>query len=927
LPAAEVFEVTKTFDNHPFSCRIEPARTGDAFKVYRLHYPSPVRTSVEPNNTVPAELYMPRGAVPGGPKRPAVICLHILDGNEELVKISCSALAARGIPALWFNLPFYGPRSPTGRRIAAESDPALFTTAISQAVQDVRRTVDVLASRPEIDPHSIGVMGISLGGILAATAAENEPRINRAVLVLAGGDLLPVLYHANETRGVNDRLRRLSPERRAQIERAIREVDPLTHAGQLRSRALSGKVLMFNAGSDEVIPRACTEKLASALGIAERVHWLDGLGHYTAMAALPETMRATADFFAQDMPAGVKLPEPAKSSSSPHRVVAGLLSQLGDLLAAEPKEGHCHLADVEVSITGKDNKKMAGRLRLIVGQKPRFSIYCQLPGIAEASLGYATYPWMTDGKRVVFKGSKGDSPIFAQTKIGTVPSGDSPADAVAFGDPKQLMKLRVVAGALASASIAPDILDRWATITDDTAAGDAPAIRIVRKDRPQDYVRIVLQQDRSAPAIAEFDVEGIRGTATFHAWSFNAVAHDSMFQEPAGLPIKEVPAADLTQMFSAGLNFAAESFDKMPRAYPGQDIRVIAKDPAGHGVLCQSQGKSILIVEGTPEQMGAAHGKLLRDSISKTRERVLYLVGAGESIHSGTWCFDRFAEIERRTSPYLPGRYFAECDALARAAGLSVRDGRAANLFPERFHCSGVAVCGKATIDGRVLHARVLDYMRDIRLQDAAVVTVFMPQGRNKWISQGYAGLIGTVTAMNEKGLAIGEMGGRGEGDWDGTPMTFLLREVMERAGTVEEGLEILRRGPRTCEYYYVLSDKSRAMAAVHCDAKQITILRPGEQHPRLPHVPEDTVLVSGPDRAKTLSARLQEHYGKIDPETLIDIIKRPVAMNSNLHDAVFRPETLDLWVSDAGRSTPACDEPYAHFNLAELLRFYAKQH
>ena len=915
LRAEEVFEVTKTFDNHPFSCRIEPARASDAYEVYRLHYPSPVRTSVEPNNTVPAELYMPRGATPGGPKRPAVICLHILDGNEELVKIACSALAARGIPALWFNLPFYGPRSAAGRRNAAENDPAMFTMAISQAVQDVRRTVDVLAARPEIDSERIGVMGISLGGILAATAAESDPRIDRAVLLLAGGDLLPVIYHANETRGFGDRLRRLSPERRAEIERAIQAVDPLTHAAQLRSRAQAGKVLMFNAGSDEVIPRACTEKLATALGIADRVRWLDGLGHYTAMAALPETMRSTADFFAQDLPAGVKPPEPAKNSRSPHRVVAGLLKQLGDLLAAEPKEGHCHLADVEVSITGiagKDGKKMAGRLRLIVGPKPKFSIFCQLPGIGEASLGYATYPWMTDGKHAVFKG--GDA-------------GNSAAAAVVIGDPKQLVKLRVLAGALASASIAPDILDRWATITDDSAAGKIPAIRIVRKDRPQDYVRIVLEQDRSAPASAEFDVEGIRGTVTFHAWSFNAVAHDSMFQEPVGLPTKEVPAADLTQMFSAGLNFAAESFDKMPRAWPGKDLHVIAKDPAGHGILCQSQAKTILIVEGTPEQMGTAHGTLLRDSISKTRERVLYLVGAGESIHSGTWCFDRFAEIERRTKPYLPERYLAECDALARAAGLSVRDGRAANLFPERFHCSGVAVCGKATIDGKVLHARVLDYMRDIRLQDAAVVTVFMPQGRNKWISQGYAGLIGTVTAMNERGLAIGEMGGRGEGDWDGTPMTFLLREVMERAGSVEEGLEILRRGPRTCEYYYVLSDKSRAMAAVHCDAKQITVLHPGEQHPRLPHVPEDTVLVSGPDRAKTLSARLQEHYGKIDPETLIDIIKRPVAMNSNLHDAVFRPETLDLWVADAGRSTPACDEPYAHFNLAELLRFYEKQH
>jgi hypothetical protein len=260
---------------------------------------------------------------------------------------------------------------------------------------------------------------------------------------------------------------------------------------------------------------------------------------------------------------------------------------------------------------------------------------------------------------------------------------------------------------------------------------------------------------------------------------------------------------------------------------------------------------------------------------------------------------------------------------LSKAAGVSQRDGRYANLFPERFHCSGVAVRGKATKDGSVLHARVLDYMRNINLQSGACVQVFMPEGHHKWMSLGYAGFIGTVTAMNEKGLAIGEMGGRGEGDWDGVPMSLLLRDVMERAATVEEGLDILRKAPRTCEYFYVLSDKSRAMAGVHADARQITILRPGQQHPLLPHVPEDAVLMSGDDRAKKLSERIQEHYGRIDAQAMIEIIKRPVAMNSNLHDAIFAPETLDMWFADAGKHTPACDEPYAHCNLRALIRLY----
>ena len=233
--------------------------------------------------------------------------------------------------------------------------------------------------------------------------------------------------------------------------------------------------------------------------------------------------------------------------------------------------------------------------------------------------------------------------------------------------------------------------------------------------------------------------------------------------------------------------------------------------------------------------MGTAHGTLRRASRPQACERVLYLRrrrrrpalaalvlrshGRDPAPHAAA----HSAAVPRRVRRHGP------------AAGVSQRDGRVANLFPERFHCSGVAVRGKATVGGRVLHARVLDYMRDIRLQDAAAFSSSCPRDATRWMSLGYAGFIGTVTAMNEQGLAIGEMGGRGEGDWDGLPMSFLLRDVMERAATVDEALDILRSTPRTCEYYYVLSDQSRAMAGLHCTPRKMTVLGPGQQNPRLP--------------------------------------------------------------------------------------------
>ncbi len=354
-----------------------------------------------------------------------------------------------------------------------------------------------------------------------------------------------------------------------------------------------------------------------------------------------------------------------------------------------------------------------------------------------------------------------------------------------------------------------------------------------------------------------------------------------------------------------------------------QEFTLVAKDPNGHGLLCKIGEKRVLIVRGTPEQMGGAHGRLLADLVPQVMPRTMALVGAGLAVQKGEWFYDRIDEIYRRSSPYTPERFLRECRAMAAAAGITERDALCGNFFPELFHCSGVAVRNTASADGRVVHARVLDYMRDINLQKYTVLQVFIPEGGIPWVSVGYAGFLGTVTAMNARGLAIGEMGGRGEGNWDGIPMTFLMREIAEKAETVEQAVEIMRKIPRTCEYYYVISDAKRNMVGVCATPEKVELLQPGQQNPLLPTVPQDTVLMSAGSRAKALSERVQAQFGKITPEVMIEIIKRPVAMRSNLHNAIFMPETLDLWFSDAGKKTPACDEPYTKVNLKTMLDFY----
>lgn len=539
------FSVAQTFDKTPFSYRMELLSRKTGYRIYRLTYPSPVVTPVEQNNTVPADYYLPEGIGPNDPKRPAVICIHILEGNFELVHMTCSVLASRGIPAIMFKLPYYGERSPPGGRRALAANPKLFVGALSQSFQDVRRTIDLLASRPEIDPQRIGITGISLGGIVAASAAGAEPRLSRAALILAGGDLPYIIHHARETRILSQTIRRLPAEQRTALEKSIDAVDPLRHAAGLRDRARRGKVLMINAAQDEVIAPQCTEKLATALGIADRVVWLEGLGHYTAMAALPKALKTTADFFAEDLPPGVKPAEAAVAKATAVRVVVSLLQQAGRHLGSEPQPGRCHFVDLEGTATLPDGKQVDAKFRFVRGTKHRFSLRCKLPEVGEVALGQGAYPWIAAGEKAVFQG--------------TLAPDAEPGNPLAYADPQHVMKLKMLSGAVGALVLVPDVLERWAAIEDGTSSDGDRVVLIASKRNARDRAELVFNEDGKTPQRLTFHVSGVRGTVTFRAWQLNTVAHDALFEEPATPPRQQVDAVDLYRIFSAMFNFAMEN--------------------------------------------------------------------------------------------------------------------------------------------------------------------------------------------------------------------------------------------------------------------------------------------------------------------------------------------------------------------------------
>ena len=363
-------------------------------------------------------------------------------------------------------------------------------------------------------------------------------------------------------------------------------------------------------------------------------------------------------------------------------------------------------------------------------------------------------------------------------------------------------------------------------------------------------------------------------------------------------------------------------------AHARGETKTIAR--CGEGFLEEVDGYRVLHVKGDPYQMGYQQGALLRDDI---RELVHFLFDVkakemkvelgGIKLLDPKQVIKGIVATQRK---HIPERFFEEMRGVADGAGMDVQDIMVANFIPELFHCSGFALGGSATRDGTLYHGRILDYGCDWRLQDHAVLTVAEPKGRIAFANITYAGFVGSVTGMNAERVSIGEMGGRGMGHWDGTPMALLVRMVLEEADSLDHAIAVFRDHPRTCEYYYVIADGETGKAVgMEAAWNAFRTVGMGESHDKLPVAIKDAVVLSAGDRYKVLVDRVQKGLGTFDADSARRLMDRPVAMKSNLHSVLFETTTTRLWVANASKDgKPASEQPYRAFRLRDLLQHHA---
>ncbi|MDY7041736.1 MAG: C45 family peptidase, partial [Chloroflexota bacterium] len=135
------------------------------------------------------------------------------------------------------------------------------------------------------------------------------------------------------------------------------------------------------------------------------------------------------------------------------------------------------------------------------------------------------------------------------------------------------------------------------------------------------------------------------------------------------------------------------------------------------------------------------------------------------------------------------------------------------------------AVLPERTADGRPIVGRNYDYFHDISEEVATTYRTY-PEGR--YASLGDCDIwVGRDDGLNEAGLFVGMASSFLPGVQPGPTFWFIMRMILDRCATVDEGLELMYNVPHAGSWTYLLADRSGKAVVVEPTVEGIELRYP----------------------------------------------------------------------------------------------------
>jgi len=237
--------------------------------------------------------------LPDSPGRvPGVLFCHGFTGHRIeahfLFVKAARALEAAGLAALRFDF-----------RGSGESEGEFRAMTLSQEIDDAAAALDLMEAHPRLDPGRLGVLGLSLGGAVAACLAGRDPRV-RSVALWSAVARTRSLCEEPPRQAWGDLIRRHGHLDVGAHEVGLGFIQDLPRHDPVKSLAASrSSALIVHGSADSSVPVSAADLYAEALQVpARRVEKLivDGADHtFTSLKWERAVIGRTATWFRETL--------------------------------------------------------------------------------------------------------------------------------------------------------------------------------------------------------------------------------------------------------------------------------------------------------------------------------------------------------------------------------------------------------------------------------------------------------------------------------------------------------------------------------------------------------------------------------------------------------------------------------------------------
>ncbi|MCS7303806.1 MAG: C45 family peptidase [Thermoguttaceae bacterium] len=357
--------------------------------------------------------------------------------------------------------------------------------------------------------------------------------------------------------------------------------------------------------------------------------------------------------------------------------------------------------------------------------------------------------------------------------------------------------------------------------------------------------------------------------------------------------------------------WAEDRFRYQEAQYDGAQLRYVGTIP-------------VLMLSGSPEQMGRQQGKLgapVAEGILSYPRELFETMG-----RKGGWA--AHLEMAKKMRPQFPPDHLAELQALAQSANLPEELLLATNTLPDayraRIGCSSLIVQANRSKTGGPLFGRNLDFYALGKLHQYSLVIVYRPTGKHAFASVGFPGLLGCISGINDAGLALAvhECPASADGsplfNPEGVPYGLLFRRILEECTSVEEAIKLVQSAKRTTLLNLALCDPN-THAVVEMSPRTVAVRKEADgicvctNHFRTEKLRFVTYC---PRYERLLQAKKQERLGL---EEVAALLHQAHQGPLTIQTMIFEPAELRLHLAIGNPPTSA--RPLEKLDLAPLLR------